>query len=545
VNGTAVFGADYDMAASPIVIPAGLNSAQVLVTPINDSEREASETVTVTLSPSPDYSVSPSARSATVTIVDDDNILPVVTITSPADNSRFGLPTNIVITANATDSDGPITRVEFYFDGTNKIGEALGMPYQTGWSNPPAGAHTITAVGIDDVGGSGVSSAVRVTFAAPGFADMFAERGLLGGFTNFVTGANTSYTKEPGEPRHNHNGSGNGTKSAWLSWVAPVSGTVTMNTIGSSFDTVLVVYTNNPPNVQTVTNLLKVASNDDLNSSTLQSQVTFPCRAGVAYQIAVDGFNSSASGTIVFRMSMPNPTPVIVTQPQSQIANVGATVTFGVTANSGTPMTYQWRLNNVDVPNATNSTLVLTNVQQAHAGSYTVVIQNSAGQVVSASASLTLRFPPTIVTPLSDAVVNVGSNVVFSVAVNGTTPFTFQWRFNGTIIPGVSGGTLGRNNIQYTNGGIYSVTVANAAGSVSSQAELIVRPRLLLTSSPTNGGFVVRFLGTPGKAYDVQRSTNLVDWSDAGGVTNQAVQAELLDTPGADSRRMYRLRVRP
>ena len=53
--------------------------------------------------------------------VEDQNVLPTVAITSPLNNSTFTSPADILITADAADSDGTVTSVEF-FEGTNSLG---------------------------------------------------------------------------------------------------------------------------------------------------------------------------------------------------------------------------------------------------------------------------------------------------------------------------------------------------------------------------------------------------------------------------------------
>ncbi len=91
------------------------------------------------------------------------------------------------------------------------------------------------------------------------------------------------------------------------------------------------------------------------------------------------------------------PLPAILTQPQSQTVNVGASVTFSVTASGTTPLLYQWRKDGTDIPGATSAALTLNNVQTVDAGDYTVVVSNSTGSVTSAPARLTVsqqRFPP-------------------------------------------------------------------------------------------------------------------------------------------------------
>src|SRR5262245_47009396 len=55
--------------------------------------------------------------------------------------------------------------------------------------------------------------------------------------------------------------------------------------------------------------------------------------------------------------------PTITTQPESQIVRDGATATFSVPAEGELPLTYQWQFNGAALSSATNSSLILTNVQ--------------------------------------------------------------------------------------------------------------------------------------------------------------------------------------
>jgi hypothetical protein len=540
IGGTAQRGADYSLPSSPVRIPAGSASAQLVLVPVNDGQRESQENVIVTVVGSPQYVVG-AAASATATIADDDNSVPQVQIASPADNARFTTPTNINISVIATDADGPMSKVEFFANVTNKLGEDLTSPFAFTWTNPPVGNYSLTARAIDDVDATAVSGPVRIVVAAPGFADMFADRGVMVGYTNYFTGANSAYTKEADEPRHHHNGNGNGTRSAWLSWTAPSSGTVTMNTIGSSFDTVMVIYTNSNPAAPTLANLVRVVSNDDVSNMNVNSEVIFGAVAGVTYQIAMDGYVSGVGGTLVFRMNMPNPNPIILANPTNQLVNPGATVTFSVTAGGPAPLRYQWRFGGNDILNATNSTLTIAGVQAANQGIYTVVVSNNAGFVTSSPATLSLRPPPSITTPLVNRIVNPGGSATFTVGVSGSGPFTYQWRFNGNIISGAAASSLFRNNIQHVQGGTYAVTVSNSAGSTTSEAELIVRP-VIVRAALSNSVLLLTIDATPAKPYFVQTGTNLTDWTDFQPFTPAAARGEF-QTPVTPTNQLFRLRV--
>jgi hypothetical protein len=141
------------------------------------------------------------------------------------------------------------------------------------------------------------SNAVLMVSATP-TNDLFVNR-LPVGLGGPVIGSNVGATREPGEPNHaGHTGG----KSVWWGWTALEDGTVTLDTIGSSFDTLLAVYTGN-----SVSGLTEVASDDD-SGGNFTSKLTFLALAGTSYWIAVDG-NRGVSGSIVFQLrQVPAPT---------------------------------------------------------------------------------------------------------------------------------------------------------------------------------------------------------------------------------------------
>jgi hypothetical protein len=95
------------------------------------------------------------------TTLPSKNIAPSVTLTSPTGNATITQPTPISVTANASDSDGSITKVDFY-DGSTLLGSDSTAPYQFNWSNAATGVHTLTAKALDNAGASTTSSAVAI-----------------------------------------------------------------------------------------------------------------------------------------------------------------------------------------------------------------------------------------------------------------------------------------------------------------------------------------------------------------------------------------------
>ncbi len=94
------------------------------------------------------------------------NSPPVVSIASPSKNNSFTAPATIVIEAIASDSDGHITKVEFY-NGNTKLGERSTTPYQFTWKDVPAGEYQIKASAVDNLNGISVSSPVSVIVSNP------------------------------------------------------------------------------------------------------------------------------------------------------------------------------------------------------------------------------------------------------------------------------------------------------------------------------------------------------------------------------------------
>ncbi len=83
--------------------------------------------------------------------------------------------------------------------------------------------------------------------------------------------------------------------------------------------------------------------------------------------------------------------PTITAQPQSQAVTAGANVTFSVSVTGQPAPTFQWNFNGSAVSGATSSTLSMTNVQSANAGSYTITVTNATGSVTSNAATLTVN----------------------------------------------------------------------------------------------------------------------------------------------------------
>jgi hypothetical protein len=207
------------------------------------------------------------------------------------------------------------------------------------------------------------------------------------------------------------------------------------------------------------------------------SMATTMADNGAQFTVAV----TNSMGGVVSSVAMLSVTPVapaITVQPQARSVLSGGSATFTVTATGTAPLLFQWRLNGVPIPGATSASVLTPIVFDAASGwVYDVVISNSAGTTTSAGAVLTVTPVPQapFVTVAPQAVTTPsGSGATFTVTVTGTEPLSYQWRRNGTPIPGATNPSLILSGLTSAdNGGAYSVVISNAVTTVTSAAAIL------------------------------------------------------------------------
>jgi uncharacterized protein (TIGR03437 family) len=136
------------------------------------SSTSPTPTPTPIASPTPTPSSSPGS-----------NTPPSVSLTSPGNGSKFVSGTDITLSANAGDTDGSVSRVEFYRNNA-LMGSASAGPYVFVWPNAAKGTYSLTARAVDNSGGSTISPAVSITVnvspssvrRAKGRADTLAQQ---------------------------------------------------------------------------------------------------------------------------------------------------------------------------------------------------------------------------------------------------------------------------------------------------------------------------------------------------------------------------------
>jgi chitodextrinase len=110
---------------------------------------------------------------------------PIITLTAPAANATFTLPSTVTLTATASDPDGTIAKVEFFNNGTS-LGSKTTSPYSLSWTPAVPGFAALTAVATDNLGATSTSASVSTGLlpSLPYTADFETAEGYTTGSLN-------------------------------------------------------------------------------------------------------------------------------------------------------------------------------------------------------------------------------------------------------------------------------------------------------------------------------------------------------------------------
>jgi hypothetical protein len=192
--------------------------------------------------------------------------------------------------------------------------------------------------------------------------------------------------------------------------------------------------------------------------------------------------------------------PTITTQPVNQTVTAGQTATFTAVAGGTAPLSYQWQKNGANIAGATATSYTTPATATTDSGStFRVVVNNTAGTVTSAAATLTVNaapVAPTITTQPVNQTVTAGQTATFTVVAGGTAPLSYQWQKNGANIAGATATSYTTPATATTDSGsTFAVVVSNTAGTVTSNsATLTVNaapvPGIQVSLSSVNFGSV-------------------------------------------------------
>lgn len=201
---------------------------------------------------------------------------PLIRIDYPQTNSYFWSGGNINITGSASDADGKVASVMYYYDDTNKIAAVVATPFDAVWTNPPIGVHTLKAIATDNQSATTVSAPTTVT-VLPGNG-FFAGRTPIS-LPATIQEPNNLAAIEAGDPYNNGNPPQN---PLWWTFTAKSNSLVAITISSNSIPLNLTVFTGTNLN-----SLSLMASNGSLLTAT--SPLIFSVTAGTSYQIVADG----------------------------------------------------------------------------------------------------------------------------------------------------------------------------------------------------------------------------------------------------------------
>ena len=201
--------------------------------------------------------------------------------------------------------------------------------------------------------------------------------------------------------------------------------------------------------------------------------------AADGYGASLHRLNSSAYGNDPINWSAATPTPgatfaggtapAITGQPAPAATLSGRTTNFTLSA-TGPALQYQWRAHGTNLPGATNTTLVLTNIQLTEAGFYHAAVFNPGGAQLTDVAYLTIYPPITFTVQPTNQNVLPGTNVTLVSLATGTGPVRYQWRLNGTNMPNATNASHSFIGASLAHHGLWQVTATDNLGSIDSLA---------------------------------------------------------------------------
>ena len=254
-------------------------AAAVSVESTPDSSRDGSSSAALpTQTPSIDPTAAPTlapTATAVATPTSDATAAPTATFTSVATGTATAIPPTLTATATATATTVAGTATPTATTTVGATATATATTLRTATATPYATIATYTptalpgAPGNDDFG-----SATRIT-SFP-----------------YSSSENTGGATLAGDDPAMGAGSGQNSATVWYSFVAPENGRIDVNTLDSDYDTVLSAFTGSRGSLSLVT------SNDDVDNSIRQSEISFNVQSGTTYYLEVAGYDSRGGGEL-------------------------------------------------------------------------------------------------------------------------------------------------------------------------------------------------------------------------------------------------------
>lgn len=520
------------------------------------------------------------AGSSVHTTILDSGLPPSIGVLEPANGSRFPTLSSVRVTFGATDRGHGVRQVDVFQNGVY-VRSLVTPPYSLVLSNLRAGTYQVTAV-VSDYALGTASTNVNFTVNRP-VNDDFTNRTPLLGTSAYALGLNHDATVEAGEPPHdgfwNHN-------SVWWTWTAPADGRLTLDTAGSDFSHVLLLYRGNA-----LTNLSALGGAKN-NAGPNRALFSVDVLGGTNHQIVVDGGYPFTEGHIALRLAFDHAPVVSILAPSNRATFAGPITVpvsvhatdvegtvpnlqlwadnFGIATNFGAaPSVFQ-------VPNVAGGSFALTaratdsSGQQRTSAARTIIVplvNDLFANRVRISGYRFVGFGTTVGAgfeagepgddwPLDGPRKSVWWEWVAPISANVTLAADSEeysagiQAYSGTNISQLTRvasdiNDYGHNQITFaaTAGSAYQISIdgfhfaaGTAAGKYRLSGEVQGLGTLRMTvAHPTGGLLPVQIDGPTGASFRIESSTNLMNWIQfatnvlAGTSTNLQVPVEGLE----------------
>ena len=230
------------------------------------------------------------------------------------------------------------------------------------------------------------SGATTMHYGTLGLRPVKSDASTARGFSNTQVFNTYGSQTQSGEPNNCNTPGGS---SSWVSITANANGLMVINTYGSSFPTILGAYTGNGNDFSS----LSVVACDvgTGTNGTSNGSISFAATSGTTYYISVDGVNGTY-GKVVLNSTL-NVMPSVESQPTSQAASPGSTISLTATVSGYPAPICQWWFNGAPLAGCTNCTLTVSAINPGKAGTYAMVATNTVGSVITIPAAVVLNSP--------------------------------------------------------------------------------------------------------------------------------------------------------
>lgn len=280
-------------------------------------------------------------------------------------------------------------RYQWTLNGVRLPGETNPVLFLPKVTISDGGDYRATVWNADDATATRRTVVVVTGATVPPPRNDFADRPSYEAPNGVAQGNNANASAEQGEPILLGGG-----KTMWFEFIAPISGIVTFNSRGSSFDTTLRLFLGT-----TRIESLRPWTFDDDRGGFYTSLLRFNVTQGEAYQIQIDGFSQNGRGggpfTVSWSVKATSDTiPVVVTNPERQAVKEGERAIFKLELENPNNR-IQWLHNGTVLQGQTDRVLFIPVAKREHVGRYSALITSiNQRQLIQAAEDISIETEP-------------------------------------------------------------------------------------------------------------------------------------------------------